>query len=128
MFGLPLGYNTGPAVTQEAIYFLFDAGASALPGVFIAGGLFYIPFTTPVIIGGFSSVYLGPSDIVACPGLISLPGPPPLPSGPYTTNGARLSPGLLPPGVFGALTVQGFLFDPALGAFFATNAMNVTFP
>lgn len=123
LWGLPLGYNTGSAVTQEQIWFVIDAGTSSLPGVNILGGQFYIPFTSPVSFNAGSSRYLGPGGI-PCTGIIPFPGPP----FPYTANGASVNLGPIPPGTFGLLTVQGFLLDPAINRAFTSNAINLSFP
>jgi hypothetical protein len=122
--GLPLGYNTGPAVTQEQIWYVFAAGPATLPGVVVADGLFYVPLTNPVTLGGGASSYIGPGDIISCPGLIPLPGP----AAPYVPNGSRFSLGAIPPGNYGILSMQAFLFDPALSRVFTTNAINFSIP
>ncbi len=121
--GLPLGYNTGPAATQESIIFAFDVGVAALPGITVLQGNILLPLTGSLLLmGGGPAAWLGPGDTVPCPGLIPFPG-----TTPPTGNGLRINI-LLPPGIVGTFSVQGFVFDPALGRLFSTNAHNFSIP
>ncbi|MEZ6197130.1 MAG: hypothetical protein R3F20_15590 [Planctomycetota bacterium] len=122
--GLPLGYNTGPAATQESILLAIDVGAAATPGAAVLGGQIYLPFTPSLFIANLGpSVYLGPGDVVPCPGLIVFPGAP----GPFSPNGKSLNLGL-PAGIVGTFSVQGAVFDPALARLFTSNAYTFSIP
>lgn len=120
--GLPLPYAS--TITNEAVYFALEAGQSMLPGVNILGGQFYVPLINPLLLGPQSVTYLGPGDVVLCPGLIVLPGPP-------ITNpfyGAATGWIAIPPGTVGMLTIQGFMLDPNVNRFFTSNAINFSIP
>lgn len=122
--GIPLGYNTGPMVTNETIFVALDVGPATTPGTTILGGQFYLPFTNAQSFTAGQSLWLGPGDIVTCPGFIALAGPPLS----VPNNGARVNLGLIPAGVTGTFSLQGYLFDPALGRVFTTNALNFQVP
>ena len=121
--GLPLGYNTGPAVTQEQVLIALGVGSSALPGAPVLGGMLYLAPAGPMaVVTAGASQWHGPPDTVPCPGLIVFPGPtPPTPNG----RGITIP---IPPAAVGLFSVQGALFDPALSRIFTTNAINFSLP
>ena len=121
MTGVPVGYSAGP-INYESCRLIFDAGSSSLPGAPILGGVFYTPFSTAAqVLDGGGSLYIGPGDTI-CTGGSGL--------GVGSTNrqGARFVFGAIPPGNYGALTVQGVLVDGVANILGTTNAINFTIP